>query len=169
MQIDKVSFQLAGCFLGVAGFQMPKEAAARFHQARLGCSAGNPAKKTQEYIRERVDQYGEDFVARCEGQQAIEFRNVANSLLVTPEPRHFLRMVDVFSNRFDVGVGCPLACQPHDARLDQKTSLRQIVQGDSTEMDKVLHDPCHAFRVTCANERSSFAAIIPQDQDPGDL
>jgi len=118
MQPGQVVLDLLGSFLGIACLEVPKETAAGFYKARLGRSTRHPSKKTQKYVRERVDQHRQDFVARSEGEQAIEFGDIANSILVTPESRHFLHMIDIFSNCFDVGVGRPLARQPYDARLN---------------------------------------------------
>ena len=130
MQPGQMVLDLLGGFLGIACLEVPKETAAGFYKARLGRSTRHPSKKTQKYVRERVDQHRQDFVARSEGEQAIEFGDIANSILVTPQAGHLRRIVYVLFDRLNVRIRSSLARQPNDSRLYQQAGLGEVIERD---------------------------------------
>ena len=117
---------------------------------------------------QRVDQDRQDFVARGQRQQPIEFHGVAQAFVVPPQTRHFFRRVDVAADRLDVGLGGPVAGEPHDAGLDQQARFGQVVERDGAEMDKVLDDARHAGRIAGADEGTALDAL-PELDDAGDF
>lgn len=159
---------LARGFLCVTGFQMPEESSPRFHETRLRGAAGDSSQETQKNVSQRVDQDRQDFVTCRQRQQTIELCSVTQAFLVSSQASHFFGCVNVATNRVYVGLGRPFAGESHQPCLDQQASFRQIVEGDGTEMDKVLDNSRHTGRIARA-DKSAPLRPVPQFKDSCNL